>query len=91
MSVVAKLDELQHTLDRRTEEVAVLLEAAYALGLEIDMAQMADDKGRTRSCASAVTALRGVVADLIAKGRTSAGSEADTGDWTAPVTPIRSA
>ena len=84
MSVIAKLDELQPTLTNRTEEVAVLLEAAYALGLEIDMAQLADDKGRTRSCASAVTALRGVVADLILKGRTADVADAAEADWTAP-------
>ncbi len=92
MSVIAKLDELLPTLDARTPEVEVLLTLAYALGLEIDTAQLADDQGKTRTCASAVRALQGVLAEVIAKGRKSGNSdEAEAkADWT-NVTPIGAA
>ena len=95
MSVIAKLDELMLTLDGMTPEAWVLAESAYALALEIDMAQQADDQGKTRSCASAVTALRGVLAELIQKGRASGNSDEAEADWTSPtvigLAPVRDA
>ena len=84
MSVIAKLDDLVPTLDAMSPECEVLLAAAYALALEVDMALQADDQGKTRSCASAVTALRGVLAELIVKGRASASTDEAENDWTRP-------
>lgn len=84
MSVIAKMDDLLATLDAMTPEAWVLAESAYALALEIDVAQQADDQGKTRSCASAVTALRGVLAELIVKGRASASTDEADNDWTTP-------
>lgn len=81
-------NELVLTLDKPTAEVEVLVAAGHALALEIDTAQLADDKGKTKSASAAVTALRGLVDDLIAKGRAVVANpdEADD-DWASP-TPV---
>ena len=86
MSVGFAFDQLVLTLDNPTAEVEVLVAAGHALALEIDTAQLADDKGKTKSASAAVTALRGLVDDLIAKGRASV-ADPDEGDWTAPTEP----
>lgn len=86
MSVSDAFDELALTLDNRTAEVQVLIAAGEALALEIDTAQLADDKGKTKSASAAVTALRGLVDDLIAKGRAVV-ADPDEADWTKPTEP----
>ncbi len=77
---------LVDSLERRTPEVEVLVAAGSALALEIDTAQLADDKGKTRSAAAPVTALRGVVADLMLKGSAQNADFSPTveADWSAP-------
>ena len=82
MSVTAALAELVDTLDRPSPHLSVLIESAKALALEIDMAQAADENGKTKAAAGAVRELRAVVDELVLKGRTDADS--DEGDWTAP-------
>jgi hypothetical protein len=56
----------------------VLVQVATALALEIDMAQMPNDKGQTKAAAAAVRELRAVMDELLSKGRTD-----DDDDWTA--------
>ena len=96
MSVGEAFNALVLTLDNPTAEVEVLVAAGHALALEIDCAQLADDKGKTKSASAAVTALRGLVDDLIAKGRSVVANpdEADE-DWAAPsvvdLAPVRDA
>lgn len=84
VSVTGAFTALVATLDSRTAEADVLVEAGHALALEIDTAQLADDKGKTKSASAAVTALRGLVDDLIAKGRVDAGSHEAEADWSDP-------
>jgi hypothetical protein len=63
----------------------VLIAAGLALALEIDTAQEADDKGHTKSCASAVSALQRLVAELVVKGRHASSGEVEAeGDWCKP-------
>lgn len=83
MSVTEALTELVETLDRPSAHLSVLIESAKALALEIDMAQAADEQGKTKAAAGAVRELRAVVDELIQKGRSDA--DTDEGDWTAPV------
>lgn len=87
MSVVAAFAELVGSLDNLTAEVRVLVAAGEALALEIDTAQLADDKGKTKSASAAVTALRGLVDDLIVKGRAVVDDTDEADDWATP-TPI---
>jgi len=90
MAVAAAVEVLVSSLVRRTEQVEVLVESARALAVEIDVAQVPDEKGRTRSAAAAVTALRGVVDEMVQRGGVDAGSDGD--DWSAPgVAAVRDA
>lgn len=98
VSVVAKFDALVETLDQLTPEVEVLVEAGRSLAWEIDTAPLvnSDEKAKPRSASSAVTALRALMVDLIAKGRSVVANpdEADE-DWAAPtvvdLAPVRDA
>ena len=87
MTVSDAFNALVLTLDNPTAEVEVLVAAGHALALEIDTAQLADDKGKTKSASAAVTALRGLVDDLIAKGRAVVADPDEADDWATP-TPI---
>ena len=87
MSVTDAFAELVATMDNLTAEVGVLVASGEALALEIDTAQLADDKGKTKSASAAVTALRGLVDDLIAKGRAVVADPDEADDWATP-TPI---
>ena len=78
------LNELVATLDKPSPHLQVLIESARALALEIDMAQSADDSGKTKAAAGAVRELRAVCDELILKGRSDA--DTDEGDWSAPDT-----
>jgi len=91
LSVSAALDDLVATLDKPSPHLQVLIESARALALEIDMAQQADEGGKTKAAAGAVRELRAVVDELLLKGRVDADSE--DADWSAPAgtTSIRDA
>lgn len=81
-SVTDKLADLIATLHHRSPHVEVLIAAASALALEIDMALQADENGKTKSAASAVREFRAVVDELMLKGRADGDEEVD--DWTNP-------
>ena len=90
MSVTGALGDLVATLDKPFPHLSVLIESAKALALEIDMAQQADDGGKTKAVAGAVRELRAVCDELILKGRSDA--DTDEGDWSAPAVgsaPVR--
>lgn len=95
MSVGEAFNQLVLTLDNPTAEVEVLVAAGHALALEIDVAQLADDNGKTKSASAAVTALRALVDDLIAKGRAGVADPDEADDWAAPsvvdLAPVRDA
>ena len=95
MSVVDAFAVLVDSLPTRSPEVGVLVEAGKALALEIDMAQLADDNGKTKPAAAAVTALRALIDDLIAKGRAGVADPDEADDWAAPsvvdLAPVRNA
>lgn len=82
-------------LPTRSAEVEVLVAAGRALALEIDVAQLADDNGKTKPAAAAVTALRALVDDLIAKGRAGVADPDEADDWAVPsvvdLAPVRDA
>lgn len=83
------------TLDNPTAEVEVLVAAGHALALEIDMGQLADEKGKTKSVSAAVAQMRGVMDDLIVKGRAVVADPDEADDWAAPtvvdLAPVRDA
>lgn len=84
MSVRDAFAAFEAGLPQRSPEVLVLVAAGAALATEIDDASVPDDKGKTRTAAAAVSALRGLLDDLIAKGRAVADDgEADAG-WITP-------
>jgi len=85
MSVSSSLTEWIATLPDPAPDVALLIETAKALALEVDLAGIADDNGRTKSAASAVRELRAVCDDITTKGRRSAD---DDDDWFAPVADL---
>ncbi len=82
-------------LPTRSAEVEVLVAAGRALALEVDVAQLADDNGKTKPAAAAVTALRALVDDLIAKGRAGVADPDEADDWAVPsvvdLAPVRDA
>ena len=81
MTVTDALAELVAGLTSRTPHVEVLIATAQTLALEVDMAQLSDEQGRTKSAASAVRELRAVVDELMEKGRAD-GQHGE--DWSAP-------
>lgn len=87
MNVQDTFDALVSTLTDLSPEAEVLVAAGRALAVEIDDGAVPDDKGKTRPVSAAVTALRGLVDDLLVKGRARVAdpgeAEAD-GDWSAP-------
>jgi hypothetical protein len=101
VSVTTKFDALVATLTSVTPEVEVLIEAGRSLAWEIDTAAMdnEDPKVKPRSAAAPVTALRALMADLLAKGSASGSSDGEAegeGDWTKPaavadLAPVRDA
>lgn len=84
MAVLASLNELIDELHDPSAEVRLLIESARALALEVDMAQGADENGRTKSAASAVRELRAVVDEITNKGRRADNDD----DWSTPVTDL---
>ena len=85
VSVLETLNALVGTLPDPNEEIALLIETSRALALEIDMAAMPDENGRTKSAASAVRELRAVVDDMMTKGRRDADND---DDWSTPVADL---
>ena len=79
MAMTDAVAALLATMPHLDEHGVVLAEAARALALEVDMAQVADDNGRVKPASSAVRELRAVVDELLTKG--AADGEQD--DWTA--------
>lgn len=88
MSVLTSLNALVDELVDPSNEVQLLIEAARALALEVDLAATPDDNGKTKSAASAVRELRAVVEEIKTKGRRDADGD---DDWTKPAEPAAGA
>ena len=85
MSVLESLNALIDKLITPSPEVDLLVATSRALALEIDLAAIPDENGRTKSAASAVRELRAVVDEIMTKGRHDADSD---DDWSTPVTDL---
>lgn len=77
VSVLQSLETWIETLPEPTPDVRLLIETAKALALEVDVAGIPDDNGRTKSAASAVRELRAVVEEITTKGRRAADDDDD--------------
>ena len=90
MSTSDAVDRVLADLPDRTPREDVLAEIMRALADEIDVAQLADDKGKTRPASAAAGQLRAAMTELL-QGRVRDGDADEAEDWSTPSAPAGAA